>query len=221
MIEAGYHPLVKICGITRLEDGLAALAAGADWLGFIRWARSPRWREVGETAELVRALRARAAGRFEAVGVWVDAERELIEREADAIGLDRIQLHGDETPELAGTLSRPVIKVLRVRDAASLRRAEDFPNVDLLADTFDPALPGGTGRGYDYELLRGLAARRRVIIAGGLNPATVGPVVAGLRPAGVDVSSGVESAPGIKDHERVREFITAVHAAAAPAPARN
>lgn len=209
------NPIVKICGITRVEDGVAAIGAGAEWLGFVRWAKSPRWRPVAEAAELISEIRERAPRPFEAIGVYVDATLEDIERDAAALGLDRVQLHGDESPEFAAALARPAIKVIRVRDAASLRRAEDFPGIDLLADTFDPALPGGTGRGYDYGLLRDLTARRRVLIAGGLTPETVGAVVASLAPLGVDVSSGVESAPGVKDHARIISFIQAARAGAA------
>lgn len=209
------NPLVKICGIARVEDGMAALRAGADWLGFVRWAKSPRWRPADEAARLIREIRERGPGPFQAVGVYVDATLEEIERDAAALGLDRVQLHGNETPELAAALTRPAIKAIRVKDGASLRRAEDFPGIDLLADTFDPALPGGTGRGYDYGLLRDLTARRRVLVAGGLTPETVGAVVASLAPLGVDVSSGVETAPGVKDHARMISFIQAARAGAA------
>lgn len=208
-------PIIKICGITRAEDGAAALRAGADWLGFIRWPKSPRWRDAVDAAETLKSIRAAADRPFEAVGVYVNASIEEIEADADAIGLDRVQLHGNESLELARALSRPAIKVIRVRDAGSLKLADEFPGIDLLADTFDAALPGGTGRGYDYELLRELIARRRVLIAGGLTPETVGAVIAGLRPFGVDVSSGVESAPGVKDHARMISFIEAARAAAA------
>lgn len=209
--------VVKICGITRAMDGMAAIRAGADWLGFIRWSKSPRWRSVEAAAGLIRELRELAPRPFQAVGVYVDAALDEIERDAVALGLDRVQLHGDETPGLAAALSLPAIKVIRVRDARSLGRADDFPEIDLLADTFDPALPGGTGRGYDYRLLRDLTARRRVLIAGGLTPDTVGAVVASLTPFGVDVSSGVESAPGVKDHARIISFIQAARAGAAGA----
>ncbi|MCE5228716.1 phosphoribosylanthranilate isomerase [bacterium] len=209
--------IIKICGITRVEDGMAALGAGADWLGFIRWPKSPRWRADQEMARIIRELRERAPKPFQAVGVYVDSPVDDIERDAERLGLDRVQLHGDESPEVAAALSRPAIKVIRVRDAESLRRADDFPGIDLLADTFDPALPGGTGRGYDYGLLRELAARRRVIIAGGLTPENVGAVVASLMPFGVDVSSGVESEPGVKDHARIISFIQAARAGAAGA----
>jgi phosphoribosylanthranilate isomerase len=211
--------IIKICGITRLEDGLHALGQGADWLGFIRWPKSPRYRPADTLADLITALRARADVPFQAVGVYVDADPAVIAQEVAQCGLDRVQLHGRETPDqvaavaAALTPARPLLKVLRVRDAASLNAAGDFPSVDLLADTDDPALPGGTGRAYDYHLLQELIGQRRVLIAGGLTPANVGGVVAALRPFGVDVSSGVELSPGVKDHAKVATFIQQARAA--------
>ena len=206
--------IVKVCGITRPEDGLAALEAGADWLGFIRWPRSPRYLPLEDCLALVHHLRMRASVPFESVGVYVDAERDLIEREAAAIGLDRIQLHGQEPPELAAALSRPAIKALRFKDAASLALAEAYPGLDLLVDAWVESSPGGTGQAYDYGLLAGLTARRRVIVAGGLDAGSVGAVVAALRPWGVDVSSRVETSPGVKEHDKMREFIGAARRAA-------
>lgn len=204
------HPsrtLIKICGITRLEDGLAALEAGADWLGFIRAERSPRFRPLDELIELVTRLRARAPAPFQAVGVYVDASPETIEDEARRVGLDRIQLHGRETPELARSLSRPVVKVIHIRDAESVKKAEAYEGMDLLTDVFTPDSYGGTGRGYDYEWLRDLILRRRVIVAGGLTIENVAEVMRSLAPWGVDVSSAVETAPGIKAPARIRAFI--------------
>jgi len=206
--------LIKICGITRLEDGLVALEAGADWLGFIRWPRSARYLPLDLLTELIDNLKSRAPRPFEAVGGYVNETRETIEREAAQAGLSRIQLHGDETLSFARALSRPALKALRIRDAGSVRAADDFEGLDLLADAFDPALPGGTGLCYDYAMLRDLTARRRVLIAGGLTAETVGGVIRALRPWGVDVSSGVESAPGVKDPVKVREFINAARQAA-------
>lgn len=205
--------IVKICGMTRPEDMVDAVRFGADWIGLIRWPGSKRWREAADAARALHAARQMAEHPFQAVGVYVNASVELIASEAEQIGLDRVQLHGDESPEFASQLAQrlqlPVMKVLKISDAPSLRHADDFPELDLLTDTLDPALPGGTGRGYDYELLRDLIARRRVIIAGGLTPSNVAGVVQSLRPAGVDVASGVEISPGIKDAAMVREFISA------------
>ncbi len=207
--------LIKICGITRLEDGLSALGAGADWLGFIRYAKSKRHRPIEDCAEVVKRLRAEAEHPFKAVAVYVDAPQDVIRAEIDQAGFDRVQLHGAETMRVVQALaaSVPVIKAIKISDADSLARADAFPGVDLLTDTEDPNLPGGTGRGYDVGLLEELAARRRVIVAGGLNVNNVGEVVRRLHPFGVDVSSGVEVSPGIKDPKTIREFIRAVREA--------
>ena len=212
--------IIKICGITRFEDGIAALNAGADWLGFIRYPKSPRFRREAETADLIAALRAQAPRPFEAVGVYVNSPAIEILRERSRLDLDRIQLHGDETPAFAAVLPSPLVKVLKIRDSASLAAAAEWPAADLLTDTYDPALPGGTGRGYDYRLLADLVSRRRVIVAGGLDALNVGAIVAGLRPFGVDVSSGVEQTaagkpvPGLKDHAKIAQFIAAARNAA-------
>ena len=214
-MENAYHAIVKICGIARVEDGLAALEAGADWLGFIRWEGSKRFRPLQECADLLGRIRAEAGRRFQAVGVYVDAPLDSIRREVDRAGFDRVQFHGDETMETIRQSPIPAIKAIKISDAESIARADDFPGVDLLTDTADPSLPGGTGRGYDVALLGDLARRRRVIVAGGLRPENVGEVVSQLRPFGVDVSSGVEQAPGIKDAEKVRAFVRAVREAEA------
>ncbi len=200
--------VVKICGITRLEDGAEAVAGGADWLGFIRWPGSKRYQDIDECVELMRRLRAVADSPFEAVGVYVNAELDTIENECERLGLDRIQLHGDEPAEFAARLSRPVVKAIRVRDAASLSQADAFADCDLLTDAYVPDQPGGTGRSYDHRLVEELVSRRRVIVSGGLRPENVGEVIRALRPWGVDVSSGVERAPGVKDHARLRTFLT-------------
>lgn len=206
--------IIKICGITRPEDGLQALAVGADWLGFIRWPKSPRYLPLDLLVDLINNLRTYAPRPFEAVGVYVNATRETIEQEAVRAGLDRIQLHGEETLEFARSLSRPVIKALRVRDAASLAAAETFPELDLLTDAYVPAMPGGTGVSYDYSLLAPLVACRRVLVAGGLHAANVAQVVRDLKPWGIDASSSLEISPGIKDAVLVREFIAAARQAA-------
>ena len=205
-----YFPLIKICGVTRVEDGLVALAAGADWLGFVRWPGSPRFQPLEACIALLTELRERSARPFEAVGVYVDATRDRIEDECRRSGLDRVQLHGQESIELARSLSRPVIKALRIRGAESIHEAERYPGLDLLTDAFDAARHGGTGKGYDYALLRDLIRRRRVMIAGGLHAGNVGAVVSRLRPWGVDVSSAVESSPGLKDPPKIRAFIDAI-----------
>lgn len=202
--------LIKICGITRAEDGIAAVNAGADWLGFVRWPGSPRFREADACAETIDAIRAGTERSFEAVGVYVNPSPEELYEDSMVTGVDRAQLHGDEATEYVQRVPLPVIKTIRIRDASSLKLADDYPDLPLLTDTHDPALPGGTGRGYDPKLLVDLVARRQVIVAGGLTPGNVGGVVRFLHPYGVDVSSGVESAPGVKDPQKIADFVAGV-----------
>ena len=204
---------IKICGITRPDDGLAALEAGADALGFIRVPGTPRFRLLTECVRLIQSIRERAGRDFEAVGVYVDPDPDAIAHEIEAAGFDRVQLHGAEPLSLIQALGVPAIKTIKISDASSLDRAEEYPGVDLLADTADPRLHGGTGRGYDASLLAPLVSRRRVIVAGGLHPGNVAGIVRHLHPYGVDVSSGVESAPGVKDPAKIRAFIQAVRQA--------
>lgn len=206
--------IVKVCAITRVEDGLAALQAGADWLGFIRWPKSKRYRMTEEAVATLAALRRQAPRPFEAVGVYVDPTRELLDEEVPRLGLDRVQLHGDESPDFVKSLPWPVLKALRPRDAHVLRRlAETYAEFPLLVDAFDPEQPGGTGRTWDYAMLQELVAQRAVIVAGGLHPGNVGDIVKRLRPWGVDVASGVESEPGIKDPDLVKRFVEAARLA--------
>jgi phosphoribosylanthranilate isomerase len=209
-VKAGRRTLVKICGITRIEDAMAALRAGADWLGFIRTPISPRYRSAEECARLVESAREQATRPFEAVGVYVNPELEYLYEDSYVTGMDRIQFHGDEPMELVRMSPLPAIKALRVRDAESLRQAEDYPGVTLLTDTYDPSLRGGTGKRFDPELCKGLAAEREVILAGGLTPENVAEAVRRVRPFGVDVSSGVEIEAGIKDAQKIADFVSAV-----------
>lgn len=202
--------LIKICGITRPADGLAAIEAGADWLGFIRWPRSARFRPLAECARTLEAIRAAASRPFQAVGVFVDPGHDLIEEELRAARFDRIQLHGRETLEFVRAIAVPIIKAIKIEGPESLALADEYPDLDILTDTPDPRMPGGTGRGYDLSLLEGIVRRRRVIVAGGLHPGNVGEVVNSLSPYGVDVSSGVEDSPGVKNAAKVRAFIEAV-----------
>lgn len=210
MANTEHRTLIKICGITRIEDGRAALRAGADWLGFIRWPGSPRYRSSQECAETIEALRQSEPRPFDAVGVYVNPSPEEVMEDSYLTGVDRLQLHGDETAEFLRSLPLPAIKTLRIRDAASIARAEDYPGFMLLTDTYDTAVAGGTGRRYDPALLGDLVRRRQVLVAGGLAPDNVADIVRRLRPFGVDVSSGIELSPGVKDARKIADFVAAV-----------
>jgi len=195
---------VKICGITSIEDALAAAAAGADLVGFNFHPPSPRWVSPA-TAAAIAALLPRGVLR---VGVFVDPAPAEVERAIDCVGLDLVQLHGDEAPAFCARFRVPAIKVLRVASLGALAAAaRAYPEGWLLADTADPVLHGGTGRALAPEpVAPALAAR--LFVAGGLRPETVGDVVRRMRPLGVDVCSGVESGPGRKDRQRLGRFVS-------------
>ncbi len=192
--------LVKICGITRLEDAEAAVKYGASALGFVFWPSSPRAIDPYRALAIARALPAFVT----TVGVFVNQPVEYVNAVAGLVGLGAVQLHGDETPPFAGAVKRPVIKaVSAVSDEAMTRWG---PAVVLLVDAHDPVRRGGTGVPADWDAASALARRRPIVLAGGLTPENVVDAVARVRPHGVDVSSGVERSPGIKDHDRLARF---------------
>lgn len=199
--------LIKICGITNEDDALAAVNAGADALGFVLWPHSKRFVTV-ETAARITELVPRHIQR---VAVLVNPSREEVERLLAAGAFDTLQLHGEETPEFCAQWKgrAKVWKGVRVADAASLAPLAGYSVVDaVLLDSYSPTSHGGTGKTFDWSLVReAKKLGRPVILSGGLTPANVREAVATARPDGVDVSSGVELSPGRKDQERVREFI--------------
>ncbi len=195
---------VKICGITNVKDALHAAACGADALGFVFFPESPRSISPESAREIVSTLPPFVS----AVGLFVNEKPGRIMETVEYCSLDLLQLHGDESPEDCAVLSgRRVIKALRVRNAESMRAAGDYKVSALLLDAWAPDRFGGTGRTFDWELA-GLAGESlRIILAGGLNPENVSEAVSAVRPYGVDVSSGVEAAPGKKDPAKVEAFI--------------
>jgi phosphoribosylanthranilate isomerase len=195
---------VKICGVTRLEDALAAVRLGADALGFNFWPGSKRYLAPAAARAIVRALPPFVA----AVGVLVDPTRDEALRAAEASGVGVLQLHGDETPELCAALPLPVVKAIRVDGARALAALASYEVSAFLLDAPGPGY-GGTGRTFDWALAHEAAAAARVILAGGLGPDNVAEAVATVRPYGVDVASGVERAAGVKDEELVARFIRA------------
>lgn len=197
-------PRVKICGITRLDDALHAVHCGADALGFVFYERSPRC----VSPEQVRTMIAALPPLVTTVGLFVNQTAEIIRQVVAHCGLDVVQLHGDEPPEVCRALAPcRVIKALRLRDAESLRDLEHFPASAILLDAWVPDRFGGTGHRCDWQLAAEVAAGHTVMLAGGLAPDCVAEAVRRVRPYAVDVSSGVESAPGVKDPEKVAAFI--------------
>lgn len=200
--------LVKICGITRLEDALACAAAGADYLGFVFVEESPRRIEPDRAAAIAAAVR-RIAKPPGMVGVVRNRPAEEVDALAARAGLDLVQFHGDEPDEVLREAGVPAIKAIRVGSAPPDSSA--FPSsAALLFDTFDTRAAGGTGTAFDWSLLAGIARTKPFFLAGGLHEGNVEEAVRVVRPDAIDVSSGVESAPGVKDPARVRALIAKV-----------
>jgi phosphoribosylanthranilate isomerase len=196
--------LVKICGITRLADAVAAVECGAGALGFVFWPGSPRCIDPYRA----RAIAATLPPLVTTVGVFVNQAEEYVASVASLVRLGAVQLHGDETVGYAAGLATPVIKAVTVADP----QCSVWPaHTKLLLDVHDEEKRGGTGRTVDWTAAASVAAKRKILLAGGLTPENVADAVARVRPFGIDVSSGVERSPGVKDHQRLRALFEALH----------
>ncbi|MGH7731003.1 MAG: phosphoribosylanthranilate isomerase [Candidatus Eiseniibacteriota bacterium] len=202
---ASARTVVKVCGITRLEDARAALEAGADWLGFVAWEGSPRQVASEAAAEIVAAL-----AEVTAVLVMVAPRPDEALAAARRMGAHRLQLHRVDPATWPADFPLPSTFAVQVAEDGGL--AGGLPARDhlLLLDTADEIRPGGTGRSFPWERAAVLAAERAVMLAGGLGPDNVADALERVRPWGVDAASRLESAPGIKDHDLVRRFVQAV-----------
>lgn len=196
---------VKICGITNLHDATMAVEAGADALGFVFFQGSSRCVSRDQAQAIIREL----PPFVQIVGLFVNEDADTVNAIADQCGIDVVQLHGDETPEYCATIRRRVIKAHSVRDAGSLDSLHNYDHVSCLLDAWSPAGRGGTGTTFDWELAASVANQRPLILAGGLTPDNVAAAITAVKPYAVDVSSGVESAPGVKDAGKVSRFIEA------------
>ena len=195
---------IKICGITRLEDALCAAACGADAVGFIFHPASPRYM----TPERARAIIARLPGGIVTVGVFVDQKREVVEQTVEMCGLDLIQLHGDESPAYCRHFPpERVIKAVSPGTPEELRALDAYQVRALLIDARDGSRCGGTGKLSDWNLAAKIREKRPLILAGGLDPENIEAALAAVAPRAVDINSGCELAPGIKDHAKMRKII--------------
>ena len=197
---------VKICGITSVADGIAAAAAGADMIGLMFYERSPRHISLPVAIEIARALPPHVMK----VGVFVNPSPEVVQRAITECGVGLLQFHGDEPPEFCTQFGVMSLKAFRIRDDTSLAALPGYPTDAWLLDAFSPDALGGTGEKFNWELaLEAKKLGRPIFLAGGLTPENVAEAVRRVQPFAVDVSSGVESAPGKKDPAKVRAFIAA------------
>lgn len=198
---------VKICGITNIEDAMAAVSAGADALGFIFYPKSPRYITPEDAGEITSKLPPFVVP----VGVFVDEPEDMVVEHAIVAGVPVVQLHGDESPDSCTSLTAfglRVIKAARVRSMEDIEALRRYDADAYLLDAYLPDCPGGTGVTCDWAIaLEAKTVLDPVILAGGLTPDNVSRAISTVRPYAVDVSSGVESGPGRKDHDKIRAFI--------------
>jgi phosphoribosylanthranilate isomerase len=201
---------VKICGITNLADARAAAEAGADVLGFVFYDQSPRFITCEAAAAITREL----PPFIIKAGVFVDAPEDLVLRAIRECGLNLLQFHGQETPEYCLQFGIMSMKAFRIRDAGSLQALREYPTEAWLLDAYTPGKLGGTGEVFNWDLAREARAwGRPIFLAGGLTPDNVAEAIRRAQPYAVDVSSGVEAAPGKKDPARIKAFIQAARRA--------
>jgi phosphoribosylanthranilate isomerase len=198
------RPRVKICGLTRVQDALAAIAAGADALGFVFYEPSPRAVSLTQATDIIRQLPPFVTK----VGLFVNPDAELVARTLDSTDIDLLQFHGDESASFCDQFGKPYIKAVRVKDQQTVLDAfQQYPDTKaLLLDTYKKGVPGGTGERFDWQLIP-TERPKPVILAGGLTPDNVGQAVRAVQPYAVDVSGGVEAQKGIKDHQLVSAFV--------------
>lgn len=200
---------IKICGITNVQDAHAVVAGGADAIGLNFFADSPR----SVTVERARQIAEVIPPFVEIVALFVDEPAASIERILSVVPISLIQFHGEESADFCEQFARPWIKSVRVRERLDLAQVcRDYRSArGILLDSWQPGVHGGTGKTFDWQLAQA-ALSLPVILAGGLHAGNVGEAIRALRPAAVDLSSGVERAPGLKDAARIRQFVAAVRA---------
>jgi phosphoribosylanthranilate isomerase len=199
--------LVKICGITRVEDALDAAALGASAIGLVFWSASPRAIDPISARAIVDALPPLVTP----VGVFVDQPEAEVDQIAGEVRLGAVQLHGRETPEYCARVRRPVIKSFGVDASFDEAALEPYPaGITVLLDAKDEEKRGGTGRRIDWTIAARVAAKRRIVLAGGVDARNVEEAIRTVQPFAIDVSSGVERAPGLKDHAKMQALFEAV-----------
>lgn len=197
---------VKICGITNLEDARASAGAGCDALGFVFYRKSPRYIAPQKAAQIIRNLPRRVIK----IGVFANARENVVRRVSKLCHLDALQFHGRESPEFCARFKGfKIIKAFRVKDRIDLQQISDYKPFAYLFDNYSRVKLGGTGKKFDWRLIRHIdGLKRPVFLSGGLNEHNVEQAIRAVRPAWVDASSSLEISPGRKDHARIRKFVS-------------
>lgn len=197
---------IKICGITRIEDALAAAEYGADAIGFVFYRKSPRYVEPEIVAGIINEL----PPFITPVGLFVNESEGKVWDTLNVTGINVAQFHGEESPEYVSSFDMRTIKAIHVKNEESLDLALEYKNSSILLDAWSPDAFGGTGKKFEWNMLRKISLKNKFILAGGLTPENVAYAANLIKPYAVDVSSGVEISKGIKDHEKIKAFIDAV-----------
>lgn len=200
---------IKICGITRPEDAVAVVAAGADAIGLVFYEPSPRCVSLNQAQKIVTSVPAFVS----VVALFVDPTAKYVQDILNGVRVDLIQFHGDEDSDFCGQFNHPYIKAIRVRQASDVVASSvRFPDaLGILLDSYKPGIPGGTGETFDWSLVQVTSDSKPIILAGGLNPDNVGDAIRHVQPFAVDVSGGVELSKGIKDHSKINAFVREVY----------
>ena len=193
----------KICGITNFSDAHCAVHHGASAIGFIFYNKSPRFVSVEKAKSISDQLPIDIAR----IGVFVNCQKNIIDRAIQIVPISMIQLHGDETPEFCNQFEIPVIKALRIIDSESLSKINDFQVAAFLLDTFSDDSYGGTGKTFDWSVLE-VDMKVPIILSGGLNPENILDAIESVNPSALDINSGLELAPGIKDHTKIKNLFS-------------
>ena len=198
---------VKICGITTVEDAEAAVRCGANALGFVFYEKSPRSVSSKKAREIIDHL----PPFIIRVGVFVNPTQDIVREMIESLGLDRVQLHGEESPGFCQAFGSRAIKVMRIRNSDSLQLLGNYPVKTFLLDTYTEERYGGTGQTFDWSLAIKAKEYGRIILSGGLTPENISEAIRMVSPYGVDVSSGVEKSPGKKDHMKIEQLMENIY----------
>lgn len=196
---------IKICGITNLEDALLCESLGADAIGFIFYSKSKRYVTSESAKNIVKQLSAFTIK----VGVFVNETTETINQISKMVGLNLVQLHGDESPQLIKEINLPIIKSFRIDDRFDFEGLNNYQNCYYLLDTFSESYYGGTGKTFDWKLIPD-NLKSKIILSGGISSSNIRTIVEEVNPYAVDVSSSLEDFPGKKDHKKVKEFFNSL-----------
>lgn len=204
------RPLVKICGNTNVNDARICLEQGADMLGFIFYTKSPRFIDPQRAGDIISVLKKDFT--FESVAVFVDPQKEFVDNVIAKTHIDMLQFHGEELLSFIKKFSKKIIKAFRIKDNADILKCDEYNSADyFLFDAFSNESYGGTGKVFNWNILLNFHYRDRLFLSGGISAGNVKDAVTKVKPYAVDLASGVEKSPGVKDIKKIKEFFSVIN----------